>query len=254
MKDNYKKLIADEFRNCVLGTIRRVSRNEQTNRPFHTALLSEDVIFWSGFERSFSTSFGQRVIEELARLVALSNGADEAQRQRETRVKIDLAYEEAISAHMHGLRSNNRLQPYDWNSSISAILAANPVGKTVSMRIISDLWWRKGGIDHFISLKTVKPNIDQTAVAKEDCLHLKVALPHCETYFGLPYNPYGEKKESYCFNPPMVVFDFKRDPVVLVGKEMWDTIGGTGCYEELLAIAREVGKETKPAIDSMRKK
>ena len=65
MDAKYRKLIADEFRNCVNGTIERVTHNEQTYRPFHTALLSEDVIFWSAFERSFSTSFGQRVIEEL---------------------------------------------------------------------------------------------------------------------------------------------------------------------------------------------
>ena len=29
---------------------------------------------------------------------------------------------------------------------------------------------------------------------------------------------------------------------------MWDTLGGVGCYEELLAIAREVGQETKSTI------
>ena len=29
---------------------------------------------------------------------------------------------------------------------------------------------------------------------------------------------------------------------------MWDTIGGNGCYEELLEIAKEVGKETKARI------
>ena len=45
-------------------------------------------------------------------------------------------------------------------------------------------------IDNYISLKTVKPNIDQTAVVKEDCLHLTIANPNCKTYFGLPYNPY----------------------------------------------------------------
>ena len=253
MNDTYKRLVADEFRNCVTGTIHRVSSNEQTYRPFHTALLSEEVIFWSGFERSFSTSFGQRAIEELARLVALSNGADNAQRQRETTITIDMAYDEAISAHMHALRSNNRTQAFDWSSSLSSIRAAKPIGKTTSMRIISDLWWQKDGIDHFISLKTVKPNIDQTAVAKEDCLRLSIALPDCKTYFGLPYNPYGEKRENYNFNPPMGIFDFQHDPVVLIGKDLWDTIGGTGCYEELLSIARTVGKETKAAIDGMRK-
>ena len=87
MDAKYRELIANEFRNCVNNTITRISANAQTYRPFHTALLSEEVIFWSGFERSFSTSFGQRVIEELARLVALSNGAEDAKRQKETYAK-----------------------------------------------------------------------------------------------------------------------------------------------------------------------
>ena len=65
MNNYYRNLIADEFRNCVNDTIERVMGTEQTYRPFHMALLSEDVVFWSAFERSFSTSFGQRVIEEI---------------------------------------------------------------------------------------------------------------------------------------------------------------------------------------------
>ena len=229
MNEKYRKLIADEFRNCVNGTINRISTNEQTHRPFHTALLSKEVIFWSAFERSFSTSFGQRVIEEIVRLVALSNGAEFAERQKETTISIDIAHEDAIRNHIQNLRSNNRTCSKDWNSALTEVQAATLTGTKRDIRIISDVWWKKDGINHFISLKTVKPNIDQTAVAKEDCLHLSVALPNCKTYFGLPYNPYGESKESYAFNPPMGIFDFHHDSVVLIGKEMWDTIGGNGC-------------------------
>ena len=252
MDTKYKNLIAKEFRNCVDGTISRIFGNEQTYRPFHTALLSEDVIFWSGFERSFSTSFGQRVIEEIAKIVALSNGASRAERQKITFVDIDEAYEEAIRSHIQGLRDNTETAR-DWVSTLSKIKSVNSTGKIKSLRIISDLWWEKDGIDNYISLKTVKPNIDQTAVAKEDCLHLTIANPNCKTYFGLPYNPYGEDKTAYSFNPPMGIFDFHNDSVVLIGKEMWDTIGGNNCYEELLEIAKEVGKETKQKIENLRK-
>ena len=252
MNTQYRNLIANEFRNCVKGTIERVTHNEQTYRPFHTALLSEDAIFWSAFERSFSTSFGQRVIEELARLAALSNGARDACRQKETFIRIDAAYENAIHTHMQQLRAKNRMMPYSWDMTLNQIKSVQPTGSMISIRIISDVWWRKDGIDNYISLKTVKPNIDQTAVAREDCLHLSIADPTCHAYFGLPYNPFGERKQDYAFNPPMGIFDFHNDPVVLIGKEMWDTIGGDGCYEELLEIAGEVGKETKEAIQQLR--
>lgn len=252
MNRYYRNLIATEFRNCVRGTIERVMGNEQTYRPFHTALLSDDVVFWSAFERSFSTSFGQRVIEEIARLVALSNGATEAMRQFETVVHIDVAYENAINQELRMLRERHSSFSCSWNSTLQRVLQTHESGQIVDIRVISDLWWRKEGVDNYISLKTVKPNIDQTLVAKQDCLHLVVNNPNCNVYFGLPYNPYGEFKEDYAHNPPMRIFDFHHDSIVLIGKEMWETIGGVGCYDELLDIAAEVGEETRCTIGNLR--
>lgn len=251
IKSEYRQRIFNEFANCVNNTISRMNSSEQTNRPFHTALLSRNIIYWSGFERSFSTSFGQRTIEELARLAALSGGAEDAKRQKETNIEIDMAYDNAIHSHIERLRSGNRSIPYDWESSLNEIKSITLTGRTKQMRIISDLWWKKDGIDNFVSLKTVKPNIDQTAVAKEDCLHLSIALPNSKTYFALPYNPYGNNKEDYAHNPPMGIFDFRHDSAVLIGKEFWDTLGGEGFYEELLDIAEEVGEKTRQDIDAI---
>lgn len=251
MNEYYRKLIATEFKNCVDNTIKRI-RGEATYRPFHTALLSEEAIFWSRFERSFSTSFGQRVIEELAKIVALSNGANVAERQKITFIDLDDAYISATSAHIQSLRSGHHTA-HDWDSTIYSLRGTSLSGHTTRIRVISDMWWEKDGINNYISLKTVKPNIDQTAVAKEDCIHLTLADPKCNAYFGLPYNPYGEKKLSYAFNPPMGIFDFKNDSIVLIGREMWDTIGGAGCYDEILEIAKEVGAETQTSIRDLRK-
>lgn len=250
MNQRYHNLIAQEFQNCVDNTIRRITNRDDDYRPFHAALLSEDVLFWSAFERSFSTSFGQLVIEEVAKLVVLSNGADSAERQHITNIRIDQAYEDAIHRHMQDLRMHRGHS--SWNQTLNHILATPRSGQIEELRVISDLWWRKDGVDNFISLKTVKPNIDQTAVAKEDCLHLSVEIPNCHTYFGLPYNPFGERREDYAFNPPMGIFDFKRDSVVLIGSEMWDTLGGEGCYNELLQIASEVGANTRRKINELR--
>lgn len=251
INSEYRQRIFNEFASCVDNTISRMNANYQTSRPFHTALLSRDIIYWSGFERSFSTSFGQRTIEELAKLAALSNGAEDATRQKETNIQIDVAYDEAIRNHINRLRSGNRSVPYDWGSSLNEVKSVTPTGRMTEIRVISDLWWKKDGIEHFASLKTVKPNIDQTSVAKEDCLHLSVALPDCHTYFALPYNPYGDKKEDYAHNPPMGIFDFRHDPVVLIGEELWDTLGGDGFYDGLIEIAEEVGEKTREEIDAM---
>ena len=249
MDTKYRKLIADEFRNCVDNTIKRISQGS-TYRPFHSALLSEEALFWSSFERSFSTSFGQRVIEEIAKIVALSNGATSAERQKVTNATLDTAYVEAIDDHIRELRGGH---PMDWNSTLAAIRGTTKSGTNKTFRIISDLWWNKDGVDNYMSIKTVKPNIDQTAVAKQDCLHLVLSNPDCNAYFGLPYNPFGENKEDYSFNPPMGIFDFKHDSVVLIGADMWDTIGGAGCYREILSIAEQVGVETKEKISKLLK-
>ena len=62
MKEKYQKQIEREFRTCVEDTISRIQESDETYRPFHSALLSKEALFWSRFERSFSTSFGQRTI------------------------------------------------------------------------------------------------------------------------------------------------------------------------------------------------
>lgn len=241
MEHKYKKIIFDEFRNCVINTIERL-KNTDTNRPFHSALLSDEALFWSRFERSFSTSFGQRVVEEISKIVALAGGASEAERQKTTYVRIDKALDSAINSHMNLIRTSRTVS---WNRAIDEINSAPVSGDNVNYQVISDLWWRKNGVNHYISIKTVKPNIDQTAVAKTDLLRLVTNDPTCNVYFGLYYNPYGDTKSEYAHNPPMGIFDFHRDPVVLIGKDYWDTLGGAGTYEEVLSIAREVGKETR---------
>ena len=247
MNNHYRSLIAAEFRNCVDNTIQRISQGT-THRPFHSALLSDEALFWSSFERSFSTSFGQRVIEEIARIVALSNGAAIAERQKSTVVTLDTAVIEAVDDHIRSLRGGHSM---DWASTIASIRRVPKSGNSKSFRVISDLWWNKDGIDTYMSINTVKQNIDQTAVAKQDCLHLVMANPNCNAYFGLPYNPFGENREDYSFNPPMGIFDFRHDPVVLIGADMWDTVGGEGCYNEILEIANQVGIETKEKISRL---
>ena len=57
MNTTDEQRIANEFRDCIANTVRRIA-GEDTHRPFHAALLSEEALFWSRFERSFSTSFG----------------------------------------------------------------------------------------------------------------------------------------------------------------------------------------------------
>jgi len=248
MNKKYRDIIAKEFRDCVLNTITRMDKAE-TNRPFHAALLSDEALFWSRFERSFSTSFGQRVIEEISKIVAIAGGASDASRQKETIVKLDKVIDANITDHIQALREASKKK---WEDAVSDISNVYLSGEYVEHRIISDLWWYKDGINHYMSIKTVKPNIDQTAIAKQDLLRLTFADPICKAYFGLYYNPYGESRLLYAHSPPMGIFDFHTDEAVLIGKDYWDTLGGEGCYEAVLEIAREVGAETREILEKLR--
>jgi hypothetical protein len=66
-------------------------------------------------------------------------------------------------------------------------------------------------------------------------------------YFALPYNPYG-RKEDYSWSFPGRWFDMRRDPVVLIGDEFWEKIGGTGTYQAFISAVNEIGMEYKYRI------
>lgn len=47
---------------------------------------------------------------------------------------------------------------------------------------------------------------------------------------------------------PMRWFDMRHERIVVMGKEFWDILGGTGTYEELMNLFKEIGKVTKERI------
>ncbi|ELA7158293.1 hypothetical protein CGI77_20780 [Vibrio parahaemolyticus] len=242
--------IANEFQSCVDRTITRVA-NDDGHRPFHSALLSDEALFWSRFERSFSTSFGQRVIEQISLVCAQAGGAEEAYTQASTEFKVDNNRLNFIDNHISQLRDGRGVRGH-WETDLSNLLTTPLSGNTSNIRVISDLYWRRNGVNNFMSIKTVKPNIDQTAEAKRDLLKLKAIDPNCNVYFGLYYNPFSECRSDYTWTPPQRIFDFAHDNCVLIGKEYWDTLGGSGTYENVLQIAREVGENTRRQILGIR--
>lgn len=246
MNQDQRRRIAEEFQSCVDRTIRRI-RGEDSYRPFHSALLSEDALFWSRFERSFSTSFGQSVIERISEICAISGGATHSQTQARTEFDIDNNHLNYIENHISQLRDGGGCRG-NWEEDVRGLQLTPLSGSTQRIRVISDLHWRVNGINCFMSIKTVKPNIDQTAEAKRDLLKLKAFDPNCRVYFGLYYNPFGENCD-YSWTPPMRIFNFLEDSCVLIGREYWDVLGGEGTYSSILEIAREVGENTRHQLN-----
>ncbi|QTG82586.1 TdeIII family type II restriction endonuclease [Arthrobacter crystallopoietes] len=248
MSTNVMTQIHALLEDCVLRTVSRLSA-EDTHRPFHTALLTNEVVFWSRFERSFSTSFGQSVIEKISRLVALGSGATVAETQHDTHVTLTTVQWEAIEDIVRSSRVAGNLYLPNWQNDLGKVLQAGAYGSPDTRRVRSDLYWVKDGIENYMSIKTVKPNIDQTAEAKRDLLKLGGEDSTRNVYFGLYYNPYGESRSTYSWTPPLRVFDFLNDEPVLIGRDYWDTLGGPGTYEKVLSVAEQVGAQTKLIIE-----
>lgn len=241
--------IKDLLLNIVIDTIRRTKANLLKDRkPFHKALLDEELIKLSSFERSFSTSFGQKYVEEISRLIVEGTGIT-CIRQHLLKVSLFQGANDQIETIMTDLKTN-KTKP-NWQRELLDINAHNK-GRTIIRDVISDLYFERGGIKHFFSIKTVKPNLDQTSIAKRDMLLIKAHDPAFATYFALYYNPTGNTQSEYTYSQPNKYFNMKADPCVLIGKDYWDFLGGTDTYEELLVIFQEVGETTIGQVKSMK--
>jgi hypothetical protein len=244
-KDTREEIVAI-LEKCINGTIKRVSK-DMTYRPFHEALLTKELVAASAFERSFSTSFGQGPIEEISKILAIATSA-ECARQRETRVNVNKGAVDEIGRILSALRDGDSAP--NWKKELARISAFTK-GDFVQGRILSDIWIKRGGTEIFISIKTVKPNIDQTEIVKRDMLMLKAHNPKYETYFGLYYNPGGPRREDYNWSMPFKIFDMAKDECVLIGQEFWDFVGGNNAYFDLLKIFGEVGEKTRKKLKKM---
>lgn len=243
MKPETRNKIIHILNNCVEGAIRRTNANK-SSRPFHEALLTKELVNAAAFERSFSTSFGQGPVEEISSIVAADAGY-QVLRSKHTYVNIYKGAIDEIERLLSALRAGEK-RP-NWEQEVKRVTAFNK-GDTEVRKVISDLWLEKDGVETFISIKTVKPNLDQTERAKKDLLLLKAHNAQYHTYFGLFYNPGGAQRTDYNWMVPSKIFDMRNDPCVLIGQDYWDTLGGTGTYEALLTIFAEVGANTRGKI------
>ena len=246
MKKDTQERIKEIIYKSVNNAMKRIL-SDSTFRPFHEALLSKELINAATFERSFSTSFGQGPVEAISQIVAQDYGFV-TERQKETMVNVYKGAIDEIDRITSALRSGNN-KP-NWAKEVKTVTAYNK-GDIEVRRIISDLYLQKDNKEIYISIKTVKPNLDQTEIAKKDMLFLKAHNPGCTTYFGLFYNPGGPKRDDYNWTMPSKIFNMKLDECVLIGEDYWDTIGGVGTYNALLEVFRAVGKQTRRNLEKI---
>ena len=182
---------------------------------------------------SLATSLGMSFYEQIAVMAAKTN-SETAERQWESNILVAQArltkIEEIIRGVGNGFRQPDLEMEMDEILSIpNGDMQAVSAGKTVDVHI------KRGEDEYYIDIKTVGPNksgfLDHrrlllTWVARSD----KRIYP-C---IALPYNPYYPEQYRKVGSDVMQV-----GVDLLVGKDFWDLVGGSGFYDKLVDMFRE---------------
>jgi len=221
-----------------------------TLNPFGGRVVPNEVWLGSKFERSFVTTLGQGIFEQLGKIIAEGTGAY-AENQYTSVLTLNTFQTQTIEQIVERQGTVRTENVPDIQREIDNLLQLN-IDSTIQVTVISDLYIRRQtGHEEFYSFKTVKPNKDQTAIAKKNLLYLKIAKPSCDAYFALPHNPAGEGNSysAQSHKIPYKYFDMDNTNFVLIGSSLWNRIGqDENTYNELLEIFDEVGQVTRERI------
>lgn len=236
--------LMDRIMNKVLYEDPFNSDEHKAKKPLYAALVPDEIFKGSHFERRFVTPFGG-VWEKLT-VAAATVSMGEAYKGytligqvRQERLK---RIQEVLNKLEHKEKGKEKIRP-DWSREISYILEGK--GELIPTTVICDVFIKNTETNkaYAFELKAPLPNSDQTKVSKEKIFKL-LSMEKCpveNAFFALPYNPYG-KKEDYAWSFPNRWFDMVNDPVVLIGNEFWDFIGGDGTYKLFIEEINSLGK------------
>ncbi|MGG5463293.1 TdeIII family type II restriction endonuclease [Clostridium sp. B9] len=226
----------------------------KNKNPFGYRLVPIEVWKGSKFERSFVTSLGQGIFEQIAKIIAEGSGAV-AENQYVKSIRLNSWQIERIDNILDKQRKQRKIAKNKAKDNSNRVKTINEeleflreleTDRYQDVNVLFDLYIkRENGMEEYYSLKTVKPNLDQTETAKKDMLRLMTAEENSEAYFALPYNPAGEGEiYKLAHSIPYKLFDMDNDENVLIGKDFWNKIGDNdNTYDELLDIFNKVGEE-----------
>ena len=244
-------LINDFRPSNLLATDLRPLRTESKDgeiKPFHESILPDGVIRISEFERSFSTILGN-TFEECARLIAASRFQTVTRKYRLSGA-VSAAALSTIDSVTSDIDSNGMQNNY---LDIARMVSQTYSGDMANLprpRIFDLFLEDFQGNQIYFEMKSPKPNKDQCTRVTARLLLVHAiqgqAPEKIRTYYAMPYNPYGNARESYNHSFGLRYLDMENQ--VLLGDEFWNLIGGPGTYEEVLELYREVGMEKGPEI------
>lgn len=223
------------------------TQNIRESNPFGSRLVPLEIWKASKFERSFVTSFGQGVYEQIAYDIARGSGAY-AENQHVETVSLNSWQEEAIGNLLASQRGRKSQGEPDWDRELRKIIALDSP-RYIEIRTCFDLYVKRDdGSEEYYSMKTVTPNLDQTEIAKRDMLRISAAKSGSKAYLALPYNPNGEGNR-YEWSVPKKLFNMNDSRAVLIGGAFWNAVGkDETTFIDLLEIFQKVGDEYRNSI------
>lgn len=218
------------------------------NVPLYAALISDEISKDAIFERNF-VAYLSNAWEELAVSIA-RRGLGHSIKRHTITGTIKLGRLIRIKRVLYCLEHLEKgiIEP-DWDNQLAYVLAGR--GQNIPVQVVCDVYTEdaKNNRKYAFELGAPFPNSNQAKNIKEKLLKLYCMEPPrvSGAYFALPYNPFG-KREDYDWGFPSRWFDMKQDPVVLIGDEFWQKIGGMGTYQAFIQAVNEIGAEYKDRI------
>jgi hypothetical protein len=218
-------------------------------KPFHEAIIPQQILRISSFERSFSTKLGT-TFEECAKLIAMQSYRVSKRGYVATGQMPAAAaskIEEIVSQIGKGSKPN-------FPQMILEVLQIDDPN-WVERPVVADLYLEdEHGNRYFFEIKSPKPNKGQCLEIAERLLRVHAITqenrPRVNAYFAMAYNPYGVARDDYHHSFSLQYLDMENE--VLLGEEFWELVGGEGTFRELLEIYGEVGREKgKTMMDAL---
>lgn len=223
--------------------------------PFHALFFGDEGLIAAANQRSIVTSMGLSLYPGIAKIIVEHSYKDvfvSGRRKKNKQViegELPASVPTCINDILEALYTKKR-QP-DHRQEMEEILAAiregaRRQGKQQTVKVEPDLYigdYQPGPL--FIEFKSPYANKDVCFKSKNKLLTF-LAMMHkkgtrgAQAYLGLTYNPDVER-EAFNWWPVRQMMDMQEQ--VLIGQELWDKLGGTGTYAQLIRVVAKIRKE-----------
>ena len=244
--------LMDKVMDRVLVSDPFISEVHHATKPLYAALVPDEIFKGSHFERRFVTPFGD-VWEKLAMVVAQKHHGkcEKGYTIHGTIGKERLRrIQEVLSRLEHPDVTTKKRPKPNFIKELDYVCAGH--GAPVPCDVTCDILVENvsSGERYAFELKGPLPNSDQTKVSKEKILKLLAMSPKVVdgAFYALVYNPFGKNRSDYVWTFPARWFDMQRDPVILLGEDFWDMIGGQGTYLQFITEINKLGRSYRERI------